>query len=660
MHAGKLSAIGIGIALGLAVVFLVDHETASIPPTSVPEIRFADAPEFDDSRYRSKTFSLAIADLNGDYRDDILIGAHNQNPFLLINQGAGFTDQSHALFSTPRRDDRHGYTLADLDNDGRLDITIASGGTDGVGGGWPNLLLRNESEGEDLRFVAQPMAEDFALQPGRSRTFIPAASADGSTVDLYYTTLERDGYKNRFFRNNGGALHQALTPDAGHFLSRRINDQGRGVLADLDDDGGVDYITVERDTARIFWNRDGGHKPTDLLGAVRTLLVADFNNDGRLDIFVGRANRQTRSDRMTFASDGMIFTLHKNSENDISEATFQSDSSTLSFDLNQWVPLDRAERLETTDHIFLGRDRVHPAKRRFSIDKEETAGEPDAPSKPGIYIWFNTEKTAWRIRWVSHPNLDVIKGIISGTGLQELDRQGFHIAPGKTVRDQLFLNKGEGRFTRQDLSTATHSSITQGATAADFNNDGWIDILGVRHGDQGDAGIAPFLLTNLGLKSDGQLEFRESSMPMRERDRLHRSDQVAHGFFDDDDRPDAIVTNGFGQIPGTDGVPRLLLNATEGAGDSMLLSLQGDASNRFGLGAMVRLYTGSELLGYRVAGLNINVSQDTGWLHFGLGDAEGPYTARVEWPDATVTKYELAEGGRYLLEQAGNTRPLSP
>ena len=122
---------------------------------------------------------------------------------------------------------------------------------------------------------------------------------------------------------------------------------------------------------------------------------------------------------------------------------------------------------------------------------------------------------------------------------------------------------------------------------------------------------------------------------------------------------DAFITNGFGQIPGTDGVPRLLLNATEGAGDSLLLSLKGEASNRFGLGTRASLYKENQLLGYRVAGLNINVSQDTGWLHFGLGDAEGPFTVRVEWPDATVTRHEFTGGGRYVLEQAGNALPLS-
>ncbi|NND66734.1 MAG: CRTAC1 family protein [Halioglobus sp.] len=653
MKARILSVVSVGILLGLVAAGMLLLQTGQETPTGAPPIQLTDDPTFDDSRYRSKTFSLAIADLNCDRRDDVLIGAHNQDAVLLLNAGAGFTDQSGALPPTRLREDRHGYTVADFDNDGRLDIAIAGGGTDGVGAGWPNVLLRNTTEADALRFVGQPVGAEFALSPGRSRALIPLPSDDGRAVDLYYATLQRDGYDNRLLRNIGGTGEQPFKADPDHFLSRKINDSGRGALADLDGDGGRDYLLVENERVKIFWHRDGGASPTILTHAARTAVLADFDNDGMLDVFVGRMIRESQSDRITFAGNDMIFTLHKNAEFDDSEVSFSAKSEYLKFDLSQWVPASRAQRLASTAHIFMGRDRHHPGKRKFVLERADAEGQPGSTTAPGIYIWYLPADDTWHMRYVFPPRLNVFKGGVRGVGLEELARENFTTTAPSPVADQFFLNRGGGQFARLSLFDNAHSGITQGATVADFNNDGWLDVLGVRHAEQGDRNLPPFLLTNLGKQHGGGITFVESFLPERERDLLHRADQVAHGFFNHDDLPDAFVTNGFGQIPGANGVPRLLMNTTDAVGRSLLVTLRGASANRFGLGAAVSLYRGGDLLGYRVAGLNINLSQDTSWLHFGLGEGEGPYRLVVEWPDGERSEHEFAGAGRFEVVQGG-------
>ena len=75
---------------------------------------------------RPKTFSLVVSDINGDDQDDILIGAHEKNPYLFVNSGRGFTAQSQALFAQGLKSDRHGDTVADLDIVPLTDILEAS------------------------------------------------------------------------------------------------------------------------------------------------------------------------------------------------------------------------------------------------------------------------------------------------------------------------------------------------------------------------------------------------------------------------------------------------------------------------------------------------------------------------------------------------------
>jgi hypothetical protein len=188
---------------------------------------------------------------------------------------------------------------------------------------------------------------------------------------------------------------------------------------------------------------------------------------------------------------------------------------------------------------------------------------------------------------------------------------------------------------------------TVATTVADFNNDGWLDIAGVRHGEQGAANGRPFILTN-----NPKQAFSLEEMPRRAQDKLHRADLIAHGFFNDDQKPDLIITNGFGQIPGTWGSSQLLLNNTPAAGKAILVHLKGTHSNRFGIGAAMMLTdVKGRPMGYRVQGLNTNISQDTYWQHFGLGTSEPPYSLEVHWPDKTIANYHISGPGRYQFQQ---------
>ncbi|MEZ5854607.1 MAG: FG-GAP-like repeat-containing protein [Hyphomicrobiaceae bacterium] len=98
--------------------------------------------------------------------------------------------------------------------------------------------------------------------------------------------------------NNGSGVLTAQTLPGGFLVPGRVNRDNR--VADLDNDGQLDvignvYTVTDPATSHIFITYSYGTTPTELLpdgvehsGFGETIVVADFNNDGRLDFFVPR------------------------------------------------------------------------------------------------------------------------------------------------------------------------------------------------------------------------------------------------------------------------------------------------------------------------------------------------------------------------------------
>tara|TARA_R110000823_G_scaffold47903_17_gene121966 strand:+ start:4039 stop:6069 length:2031 start_codon:yes stop_codon:yes gene_type:complete len=616
-------------------------------PAAIAAINMQDASGLLGPTIVTKTFSLAISDLNNDSRDDILISGHELNPYLLINENGAFHDASGTLVADRGRPDRHGYTLADLDNDGDLDIAIAGGGADGIGKGTPNMILRNDSRTGEPHFTRLDLPDAIGMRKARSRALIPVASADGRAVDLYHATLTREGFPNILLENHIDEGVFRLTPVEEGFLTFEALDHGRGTMADFDGDGRDDYLYIEGASLKLHWHPASGRTTDILASRVFSIAAGDFNNDGALDVFVGRYSPPTSSDNVSHDTGELIYRVHRNGDRDWNAISFQSRSPSLRFNLKQHVPLFKTGQLRDAADIYLGREGHHPSARQFDLDTRSAAGEPDDFSRPGTYIWYSVAAERWHMRWEFHADLDHFKGSLEAEGLSGVLRENFQSFAPKVVRDSVLFNDGKGRFDPSCEQLPPHTAITAGVTAADFNNDGWLDVMGVRHDDEGLPNGDTFILANNAGRS-----FSESVIRPRPEDELHRADLIAHGFIDADRRPDVVLTNGFGQHPGTNGSPRLFLNRTTTPDDAILVSLQGTNANRSAVGAKALLRDShGDIVGFRVQGLNTNISQDTHWLHFGLGQAVAPYTLEVDWPDESRSEHTLAAPGSYPVVQ---------
>ena len=636
-----------GVASGdLAGLACIEAESFAMPAEEAPSIFLQDHSALLGEEARTKTFSIAVADLNSDSRDDIVVGAHGENPIVYINDGKAFVDRSEVLFPKPTRIDRHGYTFADLDNDGDLDVAIAGGGSDGVGKGSPNIFLRNKSASNGMEFSREQVPDNLALPRSRTRTLIPVVAKSGAAVDLYLAALSRSDYPNRLFRNNVTADKFSFSSADDHPLTRELEDPGRGVFADFDNDGRRDYLTVNGRSIDLYWHPDSGRAMSKLANKAYSVKAADFNNDGLLDIFVGRSAGPSGSDVVTNDANGLIFVVRKHGDDDDNLISFKTSSDSVAVDFMQHVRATESFKLGGAEDIYIGASAYNPRRRKFTLSKDAASGVPEDTDFPGIYLWYEPGTSRWYLKWRFYDSLDIYKGVLSAGGITELETSEFVRKQPREVEDYIAINQGNGIFRRICLDGLEHRQSTVATTVADLNNDGWLDILGVRHGEQGAENGRPFILEN-----HGGTTFTLQELPLRDRDRLHRADIVAHGFFDDDDLPDAVITNGYGQIPGTFGVTQLLLNRSS-AHEAVRILLRGTTANSYALGASLTLRDArGRVLGYRVVGLNTNISQDTFWQHFGLGESIGPWELAVEWPDGKRTRHTLRDPGKHYIEQ---------
>ncbi|HEV2016900.1 MAG TPA: CRTAC1 family protein, partial [Gemmatimonadaceae bacterium] len=186
----------------------------------------------------------------------------------------------------------------------------------------------------------------------------------------------------------------------------------------------------------------------------------------------------------------------------------------------------------------------------------------------------------------------------------------------------LWLNKGDGTFTRDRRSSAAlqalRSTAGMAATFLDYNNDGWLDlVVGGNSVAKADGAAKLFLFRN-----DGTGRFVDRSTLIPAPVRASGASALAVSDVDDDGDEDLLLIDGAG-------APRLLRNDFGNTNLAVNVELKGlrDGSgknNAFGIGARLELRSG-EIYQTRV------VTGRT--THFGLGPHLKADVLRIEWPN---------------------------
>lgn len=249
--------------------------------------------------------AMAVADVNQDGLEDFYLGgAKGYSGQLHLQQ----SDQSFKVHSGSFESDKLSEDIdadfADIDNDGDLDLVVASGGYE-YGAGDPNLQDRiyfNDGKGNFSRI------EWKAFQAvNESSGFIELLDYDGDgDLDVVSGTRSIP-----FAYGLPGSIHLYENSN-GSFLPIRnryddFEDVGMmtaGIATDIDADGLTDLVVSgEWMPITIFKNTPNGFKATQLTnssGLWHSMRVTDLNGDGLPDIIAG--NHGTNS-RLTASND---------------------------------------------------------------------------------------------------------------------------------------------------------------------------------------------------------------------------------------------------------------------------------------------------------------------------------------------------------------------
>ena len=261
-----------------------------------------------------------FADVDGDGDLDLFVGGMEGDPCILYsNDGDGtFTDVTDASgFKTMGAKNTISAAFGDYDLDGDLDMMLAHWGTprppDGSGGnGDTESLWRNDSDATGIRFtnvsVESGIAASIIARRGGYHEFQPdALDYDYSftpafarmDADLYPDILSVADFSNtRVFMSNGedaGIVSFRDATNNGVIIDR--NGMGAAV-GDVDNDGDLDWFVTgifgsnETVGNRLYLNDGTGTLEDATVGAGVEdggwgwgACFADFNLDGRLDIF---------------------------------------------------------------------------------------------------------------------------------------------------------------------------------------------------------------------------------------------------------------------------------------------------------------------------------------------------------------------------------------
>lgn len=223
--------------------------------------------------------TLAVGDVNGDGRLDLVFLDQSQDVEVYLGKGDGTFSNTHT-YQPQVGGGNDGPVLADFNLDGKLDIAAAGtsllGNGDGTFKGWSAVAGVGPLSIPSLSLVA---IGDFDKN-GTQDVAIAVSVSSNNPNSLY------------IFTNDGtGALSLAHT-----YL---VQPQVEAIAtADFNGDGNLDLIAVSTDLTSGNWgytvllgNGDGSFQspvfyPQSAVLDGSTIVIADFNNDHKLDIAV--------------------------------------------------------------------------------------------------------------------------------------------------------------------------------------------------------------------------------------------------------------------------------------------------------------------------------------------------------------------------------------
>jgi len=560
--------------------------------------------------------------------------------FRNLGQGR-FTDLTDTMFESQRlSDDKHGAAWGDFNNDGRPDLVQLTGAGRGVGAEPKRLYLNQDTKFEDVAEAVgvsnpqgrtrMPLWYDFnrdgqldLFQGAESRfdqleppfiflqqdgKFTPSKDAvkfaSRSPVFCIITALEKNTDTDLVCRVSGknrtSQIFDTSTLPARELELLPTTAFEDIAAADFDNDGNIDLFLARKNPPKsVAFGRPGNK---ELIADIHILPKDNdkpagftFSSSGQLQLQVASAwpHSALTPDHIYLGNQGshpddLTFTL--SSDNDSFEGLASSAPGKLAAVYIGKISADKWEIRVTAPNTALTGGKSTYQQTQFKIVSSEaitdleTIGDPASDEASPARLFMNrggklveeSEKRGVNNRIVSGMN------VVAADFDNDMDVDVFVLASGTIGKHEnlLLLNRGDGHFdvvAKAGGAAGSRSGVGDSVTSADFDNDGFLDLLITTGGSMG---------RSLGTPSD-------------------------------------------------DGAYHLYRNV---ANDNhwLEIDLEGTTSNRDGIGAVVHVTTnGITQVRVQDGGMHNN-GQNHQRLHFGLAKNTQIETIKVYWPSGTV------------------------
>src|SRR5215469_3902321 len=506
--------------------------------------------------------------------------------------------------------------------------------------------------------------------------------------DIY--VCQPSGLPNRLYRNRGNGTFDDVTEASGLDL---LDATSSAIFADFENRGKQDLLVVTSSGPLLFANdgngnftlkRDAFKFASPPQGSFTHAAVADYDRDGRLDVYFCLYNYYAGLDQYRYPSpyfdarNGPPNFLFRNIggwrfEDVTHAAGLNLDNNRYSFACAWGDPTDDGwpDLYVANDY---GRNNLYRNNGDGTFSSVATAAGVEDVGAGMSVSWLDADGDGRQDIYVAN--------MWSAAGLRISEQPAFHAADPNGIRamyrrhargNSLYQNLGGGKFR----NAARDANLEFGRWAWssdswDFDHDGYPDIFVVNGYMSGTE--PPELSSFFWRQVVGNSPPHLAPAPNYEQawnaiNELIRSDHSWSGYernvfygnnhdgsfsdlsglsgmdFPDDGRAFALADlDQDGRLEvilknRTAPQLRILRNALEKIGNSVAFRLRGTKSNRDAIGAAVTIESaGRRQTKYLQAGSGF-LSQHTKEVFFGLGDASGPVTVTVRWPNGRVETF---------------------